>query len=97
MAPIVNRLFNVELHPATLHRYLRRAGIVWRRAAPTLKIRDPHYEDKRRAIELAKSQMQTHHPVFYQNEVDIDLNPKINTAWLKWSGNMQSYLGEQLC
>ncbi|AFI91090.1 Putative transposase, IS630 family [Pectobacterium parmentieri] len=29
LALIVNRLFNVALHPATLHRYLRRAGIVW--------------------------------------------------------------------
>ncbi|WP_196908784.1 IS630 family transposase, partial [Candidatus Symbiopectobacterium sp. 'North America'] len=82
LALIVNRFFNVELHPATLYRYLRRAGIVWRRAAPTLKIKDPHYEEKRHAIELAKSQKQTHHPMFYQDEVDIDLNPKIGADWM---------------
>lgn len=82
LALIVNRLFNVALHPATLHRYLRRAGIVWRRAAPTLKIKDPHYEEKRFAIEQAVSRKQTNHPVFYQDEVDIDLNPKIGADWM---------------
>ncbi|WP_437215559.1 IS630 family transposase [Pectobacterium sp. LFLA-215] len=82
LALIVNRLFNVALHPSTLHRYLRRAGIVWRRAAPTLKIKDPDYEEKRLAIEQAVSQKQTEHPVFYQDEVDIDLNPKIGADWM---------------
>ena len=82
MALIVNRLFNVALHPATLHRYLRRAGIVWRRAAPTLKIKDPHYEEKRLAIEQAVVRKQPTHPVFYQDEVDIDLNPKIGADWM---------------
>lgn len=82
LALVVNRLFNVVLHPATLHRYLRRAGIVWRRAAPTLKIKDPHYDEKRLAIELAFTQEQREHPVFYQDEVDIDLNPKIGADWM---------------
>ena len=80
---IVNRLFNVLLHPPTLHRYLKMAGIVWRRAAPTLKIKDPHCEDKRLAIRLALAQKQTEHPVFYQDEVDIELNPKIGADWMR--------------
>jgi putative transposase len=36
LALVVNRLFNISLHPATLYRYLRQASLVWRRAAPTL-------------------------------------------------------------
>jgi len=79
---IVNRLFNVSLHSSTLHRYLRQAGIVWRRAAPTLKIKDPHYEEKRLVIEQALDQARPEHPVFYQDEVDIDLNPKIGADWM---------------
>lgn len=51
--------------------------MVWRRAAPTLKIKDPHYEEKRLVIDQALAQEQTAHPVFYQDEVDIDLNPKL--------------------
>ncbi|GKV83370.1 hypothetical protein PEC106664_41440 [Pectobacterium carotovorum subsp. carotovorum] len=64
LALIVNRLFNVALHPSTLHRYLRKAGIVWRRAAPILKIKDPHYEEKRLTIEQSVARKQSNHPVF---------------------------------
>ncbi|MCP6629353.1 winged helix-turn-helix domain-containing protein, partial [Klebsiella pneumoniae] len=50
LARMINQLFNVTLHRSTLNRYLKQAGIVWRRAAPTLKIKDPHYEEIRLAI-----------------------------------------------
>ncbi len=79
---VINRLFDVTLPRSTLHRYLRQADMVWRRAAPTLKIKDPHYEEKRLVIDQALAQEQTAHPVFYQDEVDIDLNPKIGADWM---------------
>ncbi|EHI7219677.1 IS630 family transposase [Salmonella enterica] len=79
---VINRLFDVTLHRSTLHRYLRQADMVWRRAAPMLKIKDPHYEEKRLVIDQALAQEQTAHPVFYQDEVDIDLNPKIGADWM---------------
>lgn len=79
---VINRLFDVTLHRSTLHRYLRQADMVWRRAAPTLKIKDPHYEEKWLVIDQALAQEQTAHPVFYQDEVDIDLNPKIGADWM---------------
>jgi putative transposase len=82
LSRIINQIFNLTLHSATLHRYLKRAGIVWRRAAPTLKIRDPRYEEKQLAIEQALSEAPAEHPVFYQDEVDIDLNPKIGADWM---------------
>ena len=82
LALVVNRIFGAILHRATLHRYLKQADIVWRRAAPTLKIKDPHYEQKRLVIEQALAQEQMDHPVFYQDEVDIDLNPKIGADWM---------------
>ncbi|EKZ3043788.1 IS630 family transposase [Salmonella enterica] len=82
LALVINRLFDVTLHRSTLHRYLRQADMVWRRAAPTLKIKDPHYEEKRLVIDQALAQEQTAHPVFYQDEVDIDLNLKIGADWM---------------
>nr|WP_011282419.1 IS630 family transposase [Salmonella enterica]AAY88146.1 transposase of IS630 [Salmonella enterica subsp. enterica serovar Dublin] len=82
LALVINRLFDVTLHRSTLHRYLRQADMVWRRAAPTLKIKDLHYEEKRLVIDQALAQEQTAHPVFYQDEVDIDLNPKIGADWM---------------
>ncbi|NIG62595.1 MAG: winged helix-turn-helix domain-containing protein [Serratia symbiotica] len=37
----INKLFNWTLHPVSLRRWLHRAGVVWRRAAPNLHIREP--------------------------------------------------------
>ncbi len=34
------------------------------------------------SIDQALAQEQTAHPVFYQDEVDIDLNPKIGADWM---------------
>lgn len=72
----------MTLHRSTLHRYLKQAGMVWHRATPTLKIKAPHYEEQRLAIALALAQDQTEHPVFYQDEVDINLNLKIGADWM---------------
>ncbi|MGG2376902.1 DUF4942 domain-containing protein, partial [Salmonella enterica] len=35
-----------QLHAGTVRRWLPSAGLVWRRAAPTLRIRDPHKDEK---------------------------------------------------
>ena len=79
----INKLFNSTLHPGSLRRWLPSAGIVWRRAAPTLHIRDPHKEEKLAAIDEALKKNSSEHPVFYEDEVDIDLNPKIGSDWQK--------------
>ncbi len=42
LARIANRFFGVMLHRSILHRYLKQAGMVWRRAAPALKLKDLH-------------------------------------------------------
>lgn len=52
-------------------------GIVWRRAAPTLKLPDPEYHEKIAKITEALSTCSEKHPIFYEDEVDIELNPKI--------------------
>lgn len=57
------------------------AGLVWRRAAPTLRIRDPHKEEKMVAIHEALAKCSAENPVFYEDEVDIHLNPKIGADW----------------
>lgn len=69
------------LHAGTVRRWLPLAGLVWRRAAPTLRIRDPHKDEKMAAIHKALDECSTEHPVFYEDEVDIHLNPKIGADW----------------
>ncbi len=56
-------------------------GIVWRRAAPTVKQPDPEYDEKMAKITEAKANISEKHPVFYEDEVNIDLNPKIGADW----------------
>ena len=50
MALELKRSWRLTLHASTIRRWLPRLGIVWRRAAPTLHIRDPHKERKMAAI-----------------------------------------------
>lgn len=48
---------------------------------PTLCIRDPHKEEKMAAIHDALEKCSVENPVFYEDEVDIHLNPKIGADW----------------
>jgi len=77
----INEITGCQLHAGTVRRWLPSAGLVWRRAAPTLHIRDPHKEEKMAAIHKALEKCSAEHPVFYEDEVDIHLNPKIGADW----------------
>lgn len=77
----INEITGCKLHPGTVRRWLPSAGLVWRRAAPTLHIRDPHKNEKMAAIHKALDKCSIEHPVFYEDEVDIHLNPKIGADW----------------
>ncbi|KDW85757.1 hypothetical protein ACN73_07835 [Escherichia coli] len=75
------RLMQKAIHKTHARRWLPSAELVWRRAASTLRIRDPHKEEKMAAIRKAPDECSTKHPVFYEDEVDIHLNPKIGADW----------------
>ncbi|MNY18781.1 hypothetical protein D3C86_1521850 [compost metagenome] len=57
-------------------------GIVWRRPVPTLGIKDPVYQEKMAQIEAALARCDAANPVFYEDEIDIDLNPKLGAGWM---------------
>ncbi|MCT8342697.1 IS630 family transposase [Photorhabdus kleinii] len=77
----INQLLKLSLTQSTLYRYCQQVGIVWRRAAPTLKRPDPEYHEKIAKITEALTHTSAQHPVFYEDEVDINLNPKIGADW----------------
>ncbi|EFZ52175.1 putative transposase [Shigella sonnei 53G] len=52
------------------------AGIVWRRAAPTLRIRDPHKDEKMAAIHKALDECSAEHPAFMKMKWISILIPK---------------------
>lgn len=80
-ALLLHKLYRIVIHSSTLRRWLPQVGIVWRRAAPTLYIQDPDKEAKLAAMREALENCSVDHPVFYQDEVDIHLNPKIGADW----------------
>ncbi|BBW74555.1 hypothetical protein THOKLE011_08450 [Klebsiella michiganensis] len=63
----INEITGCKLHPG--------AG------RPPLHIRDPYKNEKMAAIRKALDKCSIEHPVFYENEVDIHLNPKIGADW----------------
>ncbi|MCJ7931866.1 MULTISPECIES: winged helix-turn-helix domain-containing protein, partial [Aeromonas] len=73
----INRLTGLNVAASTLRRWLPRMGIVWRRPVPTLRIKDPAYQEKMANIDAALARCDADNPVFYEDEVDIDLNPKL--------------------
>jgi putative transposase len=55
---------------------------VRRRARPTLCIADPRKGERMRAIRRVLRRASAAEEVFYVDEADIDLNPRIGPAWM---------------
>ena len=72
----------VQVHATTVRRWLKRLGFGYRRARPTLCIRDPNKAQRLQAIADALAKSAPDCEVFYADEADIDLNPRIGPAWM---------------
>ena len=77
----LQRIFQCNIASSTIRKWLPQLGFVWRRAAPTLHIKDANKQEKQRAIEHALRRCNTDYPVFYEDEVDVHLNPKMGADW----------------
>ena len=71
----------LAVHPSTLRRLLKRLRWGWRRARPTLHRRDPRKAARMAAIHQALAERDPDTEVFYVDEADIDLNPRIGFCW----------------
>ena len=69
------------VHASTVRRWLVKLGFGWRRARPTLHLRDPRAAERLNAINRVLSRPHGGVEVFYADEVDIDLHPKIGFLW----------------
>lgn len=83
LAQQVKEKLNIDIHSSTVRRVLPKIGIKWNRARPTLLIQDPQKEARMKAIKQALKHCDSTNPVFYVDEVDIDLNPRIGNCWSK--------------
>lgn len=78
----LGRHCSIEVHATTVRRWLKRLGFGYRRARPTLCIRDPKKSQRMQAIAHALADEDPHTEVFFSDEADIDLNPRIGPAWM---------------
>lgn len=83
LAEQIRREQGQPIHASTVRRWLPRLGIYWNRARPTLCLADRQKSRKMKAINRALAQSNRSEPVFYVDEVDIDLNPRIGHCWMK--------------
>lgn len=77
------RQLKLRVHATTIRRWLARLEYGWRRARPTLHKRDPRKAERMRAIKQVLTCTEPGTEVFYSDEVDIDLNPKIGSTWTR--------------
>ena len=83
LAEQLKEQLEINIHSSTVRRLLPKLGVRWNRARPTLIIQDPKKALKMKAINKALGECDSHNPVFYVDEVDIDLNPRIGNCWSK--------------
>lgn len=74
---------SIPIHSSTVRRLLPRLGVVWNRARPTLCIKDRSKARKMKAINAALKNASEARPVFYVDEADVDLNPRIGNGWMR--------------
>lgn len=84
LAKELGRQHRQRIHASTVRRLLRRLGWVWRRARPTLHIRDPRKPARMAAINRALARAaRSDTAVLYVDEADVDLNPKLGALWCR--------------
>ena len=84
LARVLEQCTGVGVHATSIRRWLKRLAYVWRRARPTLHIRDPRKAARLRAVNraLRAGERDPFTEVFYADEADVDLNPRIGADWM---------------
>jgi transposase len=81
LARQINEELNTAIHSSTIRRLLPKLGVMWNRASPTLCIQDREKDWKMKEINNALASANAENPVFYVDEADVDLNPRIGSCW----------------
>jgi transposase len=81
-------LLLMEIHelvvsPETVRRWLHREQLVWRRPRPVVGPTDPQREGKLQTLRQLLATLPANEIAVFQDEVDINLNPKIGAMWMR--------------
>jgi len=75
--------YAVSTSRETVRRWLRQAGLVWRRPRPTLRPKDADRRAKLEALRKLLTGLPDDETAVFMDEVDINLNPKIGCMWMR--------------
>ena len=72
----------IRISAETVRRGMRQMEFVWRRPRPVVGLHDPDRDAKLRKIRRLIFSLPADETVVFQDEVDINLNPKIGACWM---------------
>jgi transposase len=73
----------VRVSRETVRRWLHEADLVWRRPRPVLGPKDPERASKLQQIRTLLRHLPLQEMAVFQDEVDINTNPKIGAMWMQ--------------
>jgi putative transposase len=73
----------VRVSRETVRRWLHQEELVWRRPRPVLGPKDPQRAEKLRRIRALLRTLPQDEVALFQDEVDINTNPKIGAMWMR--------------
>lgn len=73
----------VRTSAETVRRWLHRADLVWRRPRPVLRRTDPDRAAILQRLRTLLLELPDDETVVFQDEVDLNLNPKIGCMWMR--------------
>ncbi len=82
VALLLWRLYQVEVSRETVRRWLHQEQIVWRRPRPVLRRQDPDRAAILAGLRKLLVELPEDETVVFQDEVDVNLNPKIGCMWM---------------
>jgi putative transposase len=75
-------LHHVEVNRETVRRWLHRGNLVYRRPRPVVGPKDPDRQAKLDALRSLLAGLPADETAVFQDEVDINTNPKIGSMWM---------------
>jgi putative transposase len=75
-------IYQLPVSPETVRRWLHRQQVVWRRPRPVVGPTDPQREEKLQALRQLLATLPADEIAVFQDEVDINTNPKIGAMWM---------------
>src|SRR3954468_19293311 len=83
VAILMLELHRVEVSPETVRRWLHRGNLVYRRPRPVVGPKDPERQAKLDALRTLLAGLPADETAVFQDEVDINTNPKIGSMWMR--------------